>query len=145
MGQALNQRKKIFRIDDRLKEALLDLKEMTENVADNPDIALRGGIYKEMASADMFSVTSNNLEVGYKIIRTSEEIFTEVRKVFVRLHGFKFDELTDEEKDPIMGAIFDTFLSKQANLPDVEAPNASTVIFSQKCIRPGALAGEVMQ
>ena len=145
MGQALSKRKKIFRIDERLKEALLDLKETTEGMADNPDIALRGGIFKEAAEAEMFSVTLNNLEVGYKIIRTSEEILTEVRKVFVKLHGFKFDELTDEEKDPIMGAVFETFLSKQANLPDVEAPNASTVIFSQKCVRPGALAGEVIQ
>ena len=143
--QTLNKRKKIFRSDERLKEALLDLKETTERAMNTPNLKLMGGIYREMAEAELFTVTLNNLEVGYRIIRKPEKELTETRKVFVHLHGFRFDELTDEEKDPIMGAVFDTFLSKQANLPDVEAPDASTVVFIQECVRPGALAGEVIQ
>lgn len=146
MGEVLSLSRKIFKVDPRLREALMDLQQFVEHVIDNPaDIALRGGVYKEIERADLFTVTLDNLEVGYKIIRHSQDPLTEIRRVFVKLHDYKFDELTDDDKDPLMKAILDVFMDMRTLVPEVEAPDANTVIFTQMCTRRGLLDGEVIQ
>lgn len=111
------------KIDKVLFDKLLNLKDLVENIAKKSDIALRGGVYKEMAKADIMTVTHDNWTIGYKVI---PGLISNVNRIFVKVEGYKLAEIPEVESNPVMVTIFDVFLDRHQEAPVIEmiAPDA---------------------
>lgn len=118
MGEAMK-----IKIDKVLFQKLLNLKNLVENLSKQPDIALRGGVYKELARADIMTVTHDNWMIGYKVI---PGLISNINRIFIKVEGYKLAEIPDVQTNPVMVTIFDVFLDRRQEAPVIEmiAPDA---------------------
>lgn len=105
------------KIDKTLVQKLLNLKDFVENLSRQPDIALRGGVYRELAKVDIMTITHDNWIIGYKVIPQG---ISDLRRIFIKVKGYKLSEIPEEQSNPIMIAIFDVFLDRQQEIPNIE-------------------------
>ena len=111
------------KIDEILFEKLVNLKALVENLSKEPDIALRGGVYKEMAKVDIMTVTHDNWTIGYKVI---PGLISNLNRIFVKVEGYKLEEIPSIQSNPVMVTIFDVFLDRHQEAPSIQmiAPDA---------------------
>ncbi|MFX0114192.1 MAG: hypothetical protein ACFFB3_06565 [Candidatus Hodarchaeota archaeon] len=114
-----------------LFEKLLHLKELVENLSRQPDIALRGGVYKEIAIADIMTVKHDNWVIGYKVIPS---LISETRRIWIKVEGYKLSEIPDIEANPIMVTIFDVFLDRQQEAPVIIDMFNDAIKIEQVCV-----------
>lgn len=126
MGKAIK-----VKIDKILLQKLLNLKDFVENLSRQPDIALRDGIYKELAKTDIMTITHDNWVIGYKVI---SQAISDLRRIFVKIEGYKLSEIPDEQSNPIMAAIFDVFLDRRQEAPSIEMIAPDALRIEQVCI-----------
>ncbi len=126
MGKAVK-----VKIDKALLEKLLNLKELVENLSQQPDIALRGGVYKEMAKADIMTVTHDNWTIGYKVI---PGLISNINRIFVKVEGYKLAEIPDTQSGPVMVTVFDVFLDRQQEAPVIEIIGQDSLKIEQVCV-----------
>lgn len=117
-----------IKIDKILFEKLLNLKELVENLSKQPDIALRGGVYKELSEADVHVVKHDNWEIGYKVIPGA---ISNINRIFVKCNDYKFREIKEAEKNQVMVTVFDVFLDKSQESPLIQMINDSTFKIEQ--------------
>lgn len=130
------------KLDKFLVQKLLNLKDFVENLSRQPDIALRGGVYKELAKADIMTITHDNWVIGYKVIPHAIHIFnpnkmedwTVTRRIFVKVEGYKLEEIPEEQSNPIMVAVFDVFLDRQQEAPSIELIAPDALRIEQVCV-----------
>ena len=113
----------------KLVGSLRDLRDMVENISQQPDIALRGGVYREMAKADVFTTKVDGCEFGYKI----EDCGLHMRrKVFIQWPGYKLEEIPPEQQEPYMVAAFEVLLDRGQSMPEVDViNNGKCFLFTQ--------------
>lgn len=128
MGEAV---KKPIKLDKVLIEKLLGLKELVENLSSQSDIALRGGVYKELASADILTVSHDNWIIGYKVF---PGLISNINRIFVKVEGYLLAEVPDIESNPVMMAIFDVFLDRQQESPTIEMIASDALKIEQICV-----------
>lgn len=117
--------------DKALVAQLQDLKNMVETIATQPDIALRGGTYKKLADADVLTTKYNNLEIGYKVQLCTISV---LRKIFVKVHDYKWDAIPEEERNSFMTAVFDVFLDKNQGSPEINQIAPDCLLITQQVI-----------
>lgn len=108
-----NLNRKSIGLDRSAVQALTDLFYFVNNLNKTPDLLLRGGIYKEIAKADLFTCSFDGWEVGYKI---EDMGYTIRRKIFLKCEQ-RLREIPDAQKDPVMAAVFEVFLEKGQGMP----------------------------
>lgn len=119
------------KLDKFLVQKLFSLKDLVENLSRQPDIALRGGVYKELAKADIMTITHDNWVIGYKVIPRA---ISDLRRIFVKVEGYKLEEIPDEQSNPIMVAIFNVFLDKHQEAPSIELIAPDALRIEQVCV-----------
>jgi hypothetical protein len=106
----------ILRPDHRLMEVCEGLRNMVENVNRIPDISLRNGGYKTLDKTSVFTAKCDGVTIGYKL----EEHATFMRrKVFIKVPGYKIEDISDKEREAIMVAVMESFLDQQQGLPEI--------------------------
>lgn len=116
--------------DKRLKEELKNLRSFVETINRTPDLALRGGVYKEIAHAQIFTLCMDGVEVGYKV---EEHGLWFKRKIFVKFPGYKFDEIPDEQRDPIVMSVFAAMLDRGQRPHEIEIiDNGNCLLVEQE-------------
>lgn len=115
---------------ESLAEGLKELRFKVENINKAPKLVLRGRIYK--GQPDIQTLFYDNWLFGYKI----EDGVIMKRKLFIKVKDYRFDEIPEEQKDPIMTLCFDIFFDQGQGLPDVEPISESAILIWQ-LFQPG--------
>lgn len=119
-------------------DALIGLRETVHAVRGDKSVQLRGGVFKELAKAQILTLNFDNWEVGYR--RMDRRIVQKV-EVFVKVKGYTFDEVPDSQKDQYMRSIISVFFSTDSEMPKVFTINPSTVRLTQTTV-PWEYAGK---
>lgn len=109
---------------------LLELFVFVNNINKTPDLALRGGVYKEIAKADIFTQSFDGWEVGYKL--EDHGMFMR-RKIYFKCQQ-PLDEVPHEQADPVFTAVLDVFLEKGQDIPIVTQISPFAVLVEQDVI-----------
>lgn len=117
--------------DKVLIQKLLNLKELVDNLSRQPDIALRGGVYKDLSEADIMTITHDNWIIGYKV---TPQAISDIRRIFIKVEGYNLAEIPEEQSNPIMIAIFDVFLDRRQEAPNIEMIARDALKIEQVCI-----------
>lgn len=105
----------ILRPDHRLMEVCRSLRCFVETINRVPSVALRGS-YRTLDKTSVFSEKVDGVIIGYKL----EEHATFMRrKVFIKVPGYKIDDVSDKEREAIMVAVMESFLDQQQGLPEI--------------------------
>jgi len=125
MKKKLNR--KYLKFDQTAAHLLVDLFTFVNNINITPDLALRGGVYRELAKADIFTQRGDGWEVGYKL--TDKGVVLE-RKIFVKFEQ-PIAEIPESQRNPIMVAVMETFLEKGQAMPHVDQISPFCVVLVQ--------------
>ena len=128
MAKKLNRT--FLKLDKTAVTMLMDLFAFVNNLNKAPDLALRGGIYKELADADVYTQNFDGWEVGYKIEDHGLHL---KRKIFVKCEQ-PLKEIPDDQKNPVIAAVFEVFLEKGQSLPQIEQISEFCVMIQQDVI-----------
>jgi len=134
MAQEYRKNKKLNRsylkLDQQACDAMMDLFMFVNNINQAPDLAIRGGVYKKIAEADVFTVKFNGWVVGYKL--EDHNIFFR-RKIFLNCEQ-PLRTVPEEQKDPVLGALMDIFLEKGQSLPSITYTDETALVVQQDVI-----------
>lgn len=119
-----------LKLDKRAIELLVELFQFVNNIKLTPDLALRGGVYRELAHADIMTQSFDGWEVGYKL--EDFDLFQR-RKVFIKCEQ-PLREIPEKEKDPILAAVFDVFLERGQGMPEIEQISEFALLLTQDVI-----------
>lgn len=122
--------RKYIGLDQTAIQQLTDLFYFVNNLNKTPDLALRGGVYKELSKADVFTCSFDGWEVGYKI---EDMGITIRRKIFLKCEQ-PLEEVPDKQKDPILATVFEVFLEKGQGMPAVSQISEFAVMVQQDVI-----------
>jgi len=94
-------------MDKRAISALEDLRDGVENFNRMPSLALRGGLYRGMDKESIFTTTVDGWIIGYRLKDLGLKM---LREIFVKIPGERLDSIPDEQKNPVISAVFNVFL-----------------------------------
>ena len=117
--------------DQALVTQLQDLKNMVETIVSQPDIALRGGVYKELTTVDVLTTIYNNFEVGYKV---QQGAISNLRKIFVKVNDYLWSDIPQDQREPVMVAVFDVFLDRSQAAPEITQISPQCVLLQQHVV-----------
>jgi len=115
---------------EALSEGLKELRLRVENINKAPELSLSGGIYK--GKPDVQTLFYDNWMFGYKL----EDGIMMKRKLFVMIEGYRFDEIPEEQKDPILLLCYDVFFDQGQGVPEIEPISESAILIWQ-VFQPG--------
>ena len=114
--EKLNDNQRIMESDTRLK----DMCESIRNDVDNLK-----------ATGRIMTGRCDGVEIGYRV----KEFRTFIRReVFIKTPGQKIDDTTQEQREQIMAAVFDTFLVEGAGLPEIKQISFDCLLLTQDLI-----------
>jgi hypothetical protein len=116
MPKKLNR--KALKLDQAAIQKLTDLFYFVNNINKTPDLALRGGVYREIAKAEVFTTKFDGWER---------------RKIFLKCEQ-PLKEIPDNQKTPIAAAVMQVFLEKGQDIPQIDQISEFCVMFQQDII-----------
>lgn len=138
MGERLRGKKikgkSIIVSDKRLKDACEALRHHVEHPNERPDIALlNGGIYRQKDPGSVSTATCDGVVIGYQVVPCSpleiNPYFT--RRIFVKIPGYRIEDVPKKDREAIMGAVFDTFIGEQQDAPQVSQIGRDALLIEQ--------------
>jgi len=118
----------------QLADKLMALRSFVENLNKTASIAIRnGGTYKGINLNQVFTCKHDNWTIGYKL---EQMAFTFKRKVFLKVEGYRLDEIPEEQKDPVLTLCYDVFFDQGESVPEIE-PVAHDAILIWQSFMPG--------
>ena len=125
MAKKLHRR--FIKLDDRAIQMMVDLFTFVNTLGKTPDLALRGGVYRQIADAEVHTQSFDGWEVGYKI----EDLgMVWRRKIFLKCEQ-PLAEIPEDQKNPVMAAVFEVFLEKGQGPPEIEQISEFCVLVAQ--------------
>ena len=115
---------------ESLAEGLKELRLLVENINKAPELVYSGGVYK--GKKELQTLTYENWIFGYRL----ENGIMMKRKLFIKVEGYRFDEIPEEQKDPIVTLCFDVFFDQGAGIPEIEPISESAILIWQ-LFQPG--------
>lgn len=119
--------------DTKLKDRLMDLRGIVDTINRLPDMALRGGVFKQLAKTDLFTAHIDGVLIGYKL--EDKGIFM-LRTIFLNFPDYKLKEIPEKQRQPIMGAIFDVFLDRGQQIPTISIRRDGEVLRIEQHFLP---------
>jgi hypothetical protein len=79
----------------------------------------------------IWSAKEDGVEIGYRrqIFRTYIN-----RQVFIKVPGYKIDDLSKDQRARIMSAVFNVFLQPGANIPSIDQVGPDCMVIQQQSI-----------
>ena len=113
-----------------LTEGLKDLRHRVEYANKAPALAMQGGIYK--GNKEIQTHIYDSWIFGYKL----ESGIMMKRKLFIKVEGYRFDEIPEEQKDPIITLCYEIFFDQGQGMPEIE-PISENAILVWQLFQPG--------
>jgi len=79
----------------------------------------------------IWSVKADGVEIGYR--RQMFKTYIN-RQVFIKVPGYKIGDISKEQRERIMSAVFNTFLQPGANLPSIDMIAPDCLLVQQQSI-----------
>lgn len=111
---------------NRILQADADIQGACENLFEYVN-----GITDPEKSKLIQTVRINGIEIGYR--RRSFHTFRR-REVFIKVPGYRIEDLTKGEKERIITAIFNVFLVPGADIPEISQPSKDCMVMRQDYI-----------
>jgi hypothetical protein len=118
--------KRAMRAKNRLLQADADIQGACENLFEYVN-----GITDPEKSKLIQTVRINGIEIGYR--RRSFHTFRR-REVFIKVPGYRIEDLSKGEKERIVTAVFNVFLVPGAALPELSRPAKDCMVMRQDYI-----------
>jgi len=119
MGEPMKKQSRLLQADADIQGACESLFEHVNNITDP-------------AKAKLIATTRvNGVEIGYR--RTSNLTYRS-REVFVKVPGFRIQDLTKSEKERIVTAVFNVFLIPGASIPEIIQTSKDCIVMRQDYI-----------
>lgn len=113
--------------DPRITAGLMDLRMFVDNINRAPDIMMRHGIFQQIDKDTVMTKTIDGWEFGYKLEDNGVML---KRKIFVKCEQ-PLAEVLDEEKDPVVQAVFSVFFDTGQGTPEIEIISDFSLMFTQ--------------
>jgi hypothetical protein len=124
--------KEIIHSDKDLRKACEELRYYVEHPNESSEIMLNKGIYKLKDPEAIQTIKCDGVEIGYKVAPLSPlAIGTMVRKIFIKIPGYKIEEVPKKDRDAIMGAVFDAFIDEQQDVPEIKSTADDAMLITQ--------------
>ncbi len=112
-----------------LEQACADLRYEVEHQGGGSSIILLGATYKATDPNAIKTVKVDGVEVGYQIKHIKGAHF--MRKVYVKIPGYKWSELKRHELDKIIGAVLDGTIEVQTGDLEIDLISPDCYLISQ--------------
>jgi hypothetical protein len=109
-----------------------DLQAACESLKDHGEnIARHGRTFLDTDRDKVWTVKVGGVEVGYRI-----QVFKTYlnRQVFIKVPGYRIADLSNEEREKIMSAVFNVFVHPGSNIPSVNGIKQDTILMQQQII-----------
>ncbi len=113
----------ILKADTKVQEALEGLRQFVDNLKVAPNIGLRGESYRKIDPKKIQTVAVDGLVFGYRL--EDHAVFIR-RIVFIKVPGYRLEDISESERARIMTAVFNVFVVPGAGVPEISriAPDA---------------------
>ncbi len=126
MGILDGPNNKILKADAKVKEALEALANHVDH--QGKGIALKGSIYKQRDPKEVQTVRVDGVIFGYRL--EDHKVYMR-RVIFMKVPGYKIEEISENERSRIMTALFNVFFLPGNKLPTVDRINPDCLLFTQ--------------
>ncbi len=132
--QKNDRRKVIIPTDRKLREACISLRDRVEHPNEVGDILLQGGIYRQKDLEAILTIKVDGVEVGYKVKESSALEMNPFfdRYVYLKIPGYKLDELTNKQLASIKTALYDAFLEPQQSPIGLKIIGEDALLMTQR-------------
>ena len=123
----------ILKGDTKLQDACEALRDHGDNVGRMPAVALRGVTFTEADKKRIWTVKVDGVEIGYRM-----QVFNTYlnRQVFIKVPGYKISDISKEQRERIMAAVFNVFVLPGSNIPTIDAigKDGDCILMQQQSI-----------
>ncbi len=107
----------VLRPDTKLQEACESLRDYVDNINKSPLIVAGiGGVHARNAQ-DIKTVHVDGVEIGYRILEFTTFIR---REIFIKVPNYHINDLSKQDREKIMAAVFNVFLVPGADKPEIK-------------------------
>ena len=137
MGKASRNKKRrvseggVLPLDKRIQGELESLRHFVDNFNVTPKITMRGHkqTFRELQADEVYTTDVDGWEFGYKLEEFADGWFR--RKVYVKVPGYKLEDVEEEERKAVMVAVFNACLDKGASQAEIEQTDIDTLLITQ--------------
>jgi hypothetical protein len=128
-----DRRKKIMPQSADLKQKCEDLRYIVEHPNREGLIMSQTGVTVQRDPKLVMTIKCDGVEVGYRVVPSSPLEINPYfdRDVFIRIPGYKFSDLSVEEREKFFSTIFEVFIEAQMEQPKIEPLSEESVKISQ--------------
>lgn len=109
-----------------------DLQAACESLKDHAEnLARTGRTFLDTDRDRIWTVKVGGVEVGYRL-----QVFKTYlnRQVFIKVPGYRIADLSAEEREKIMSAIFNVFVHQGSNIPSIDQVAQDCMLLQQQII-----------
>ena len=135
MGQRKHKKKRvseggILPLDKRIQTELESLRYFVDNFNKTSKMDLKGNnIYRELKNDEIYTTKIDGWEFGYKLEEYANGMFR--RKVYVKVPGYKIEDVAEEERKAVMIAVFNGTLDQGAGEVEIYHTAPDTLLITQ--------------
>lgn len=131
MGILDGPNNRILKADTKVQEALKALCQFVDNLKVSPNVGLRGETYRMIDPKKIQTVAVDGLVFGYRL--ESHAVFIR-RIVFIKVPGYRVEDISEDERARIMTAVFNVFIVPGAGIPEVQQINHDAIRVTQDIV-----------
>ncbi len=126
MGILDGPNNRILKPDTRVQDALTALAEHVDHLGSG--VALKGGVFKPRDPKTVHTVKVDGVEFGYRL---ENHIIYLRRSVFMKVPGYRVSDISEDERQRIMTALFNVFFMPGNKPPEIEQIAQDCLLFTQ--------------
>ena len=131
MGILDSPNNRILKADTKIQEALEGLRQFVDNLKVSPNVGLRGETYRMIDPKKIQTVAVDGLVFGYRL--EDHAVFIR-RIVFIKVPGYRVEDISEDERARIMTAVFNVFIVPGSGIPEVQQINHDAIKIAQDIV-----------
>lgn len=109
-----------------------DLQGACESLRDHAqNLSRRGRTFLDTDRDKIWTVKVGGVEIGYRM-----QVFNTYlnRQVFIKVPGYRIADLSNEEREKVMSAVFNVFVHQGSNVPSIDQVAQDTMLMQQQIV-----------
>jgi len=129
-----DRRKMILPTSAELKTKCAELRRVVEHPNQEGKILLKTGVTVDRDPKVVMTTKVDGIEIGYRVLPSSPLELNAYfdREIFVKIPGYKFSDLSEEERAKLMSTVFECFIEAQQGKPHIEPIKEDCVLIRQR-------------
>jgi hypothetical protein len=129
-----DRRKMILPTAAELRQKCADLRYIVEHQNKEGKILLRTGVTVDRDPKTVMTTKVDGIEIGYRVLPSSPLELNAYfdREIYIKIPGYKFSDLNEEERTKLMSTVFECFIEAQQGKPHIEPIKEDCVLIRQR-------------